>query len=188
MRNQSVKFLKTWFLDPATKMNPNLNYAQMFRGPKGQIGRHTGVLLVLIPCQTCHWRLMSASRDFKCFTKIISGMLILKQGNCVLWTRDLDDQFTTWVTAYINWLETAPTALIESHASKWILSHRHHSFKKLMTLLYRFSNHGSFYYTQLASLKLFLNDTAGALNATTTYFRNQYADQISANGEQVMQW
>lgn len=140
-----VDFLKTWFLDPATKMNPNLNYAQMFRGPKGQIGRHTGVL------------------DLKCFTKIISGILMLKQGNCALWTQYLDDQFTTWVAAYINWLETDPTALIESQAS---------------------NNHGSFYYTQLASLKLFLNDTAGALNATTTYFRRQYADQISANGEQ----
>ncbi|GJJ06835.1 hypothetical protein Clacol_001031, partial [Clathrus columnatus] len=120
-----VKFIKTWFLDETTKMNPNLNYAQMIRGPKGQIGRHTG--------------------------------------NCALWTHDLDEQLAVWVKAYIIWLETAPAALIENHAQ---------------------NNHGSFYYAQLASLKLFLNDKAGALNVTSTYFHNQYMDQISANGEQ----
>lgn len=41
-----MKYIKTWFLDEDTRMNPNLNYAQMIRGPKGQIGRHTGVLSV----------------------------------------------------------------------------------------------------------------------------------------------
>lgn len=43
---RTVNFIKTWFLDPTTKMNPNLNYAQMHRGPKGQIGTHTGILYV----------------------------------------------------------------------------------------------------------------------------------------------
>jgi len=39
-----VTWIKTWFLDADTKMNPNLNYAQMKRGPDGQVGQHTGVL------------------------------------------------------------------------------------------------------------------------------------------------
>ncbi len=45
-----VSFIQTWFLDSDTAMNPNLNYAQMQRGPDGQIGTHTGVLWVLYAC------------------------------------------------------------------------------------------------------------------------------------------
>jgi hypothetical protein len=39
-----ASFIKVWFIDPDTAMNPNLNYAQMDRGPDGQNGTHTGVL------------------------------------------------------------------------------------------------------------------------------------------------
>lgn len=44
----AAHFLNTWFLDPFTGMTPNLQYAQMSRGPTGQIGAHTGVLYVHI--------------------------------------------------------------------------------------------------------------------------------------------
>lgn len=37
-------WIKVWFVDPDTIMNPNLDYAQMQRGPGGQVGTHTGVL------------------------------------------------------------------------------------------------------------------------------------------------
>lgn len=47
------------------------------------------------------------------------------------------------------------------------------------------SNHGTFYYNQLASLKLLLNDTNGARNVTDTYFNTLYKAQINATGEQV---
>lgn len=39
-----VNFINTWFLGGDTKMNPNLNYAQMQGGPDGQVGTHTGIL------------------------------------------------------------------------------------------------------------------------------------------------
>lgn len=39
-----VNFINTWFLSSDTKMNPNLNYAQMQGGPNGQVGTHTGIL------------------------------------------------------------------------------------------------------------------------------------------------
>ena len=41
---KAVSYVRTWFLDPDTRMNPNLNFAQMKRGPGGQNGTHTGIL------------------------------------------------------------------------------------------------------------------------------------------------
>jgi hypothetical protein len=34
---QSAALLKTWFINPATKMNPNLNYAQIIKNKKGAL-------------------------------------------------------------------------------------------------------------------------------------------------------
>jgi hypothetical protein len=39
-----VRFIDYWFLNPDTYMLPNLDYAQMLRGPNGQTGAHTGLL------------------------------------------------------------------------------------------------------------------------------------------------
>jgi len=41
---RKVRFLSTWFIDEATRMNPNLNYGQMLRGPGGRPGSPTGIL------------------------------------------------------------------------------------------------------------------------------------------------
>ncbi|GLB39580.1 putative predicted SAM-dependent RNA methyltransferase [Lyophyllum shimeji] len=46
------------------------------------------------------------------------------------------------------------------------------------------NNHGTFYYNQLASLKLLVNDYEGALNVTDAYFAHQFLTQINAIGEQ----
>ena len=45
--SNAASYIKTWFLDDETRMNPNLNYAQMIRGPNKTTGTHTGVLCVL---------------------------------------------------------------------------------------------------------------------------------------------
>ncbi|KAF8519600.1 alginate lyase-domain-containing protein [Hysterangium stoloniferum] len=144
--NNAVNFIRTWFLDPETKMNPNLKYAQMHRGPKGQLGGHTGIL------------------DLKGFTKIACAILIFRKGGSTTWTSDLDSQMQAWAKQYIQWLETWPTAVEESHAP---------------------NNHGSFYHNQLSALKLLVNDTAGAINVTNTYLRNQFSTQIDGDGEQT---
>jgi hypothetical protein len=49
----------------------------------------------------------------------------------------------------------------------------------------RCSNHGSYFYTQLASLYIMVNDTLNARRAIEEYFSVLYMDQINADGEQV---
>jgi len=94
-----ANYINTWFINPATLMNPNLNYAQMSRGPGGQVGTHTGVL------------------DLKGMAKITSGILILRLANSSDWTSELDTQMTNWTTQYINWLQTNTIALQEKAAT-----------------------------------------------------------------------
>lgn len=94
-----ANYVNTWFINPDTSMNPNLNYAQMNRGPNGQVGTHTGVL------------------DLKGMTKITSGILILRMANNSDWTSELDTQMTNWTTQYITWLQTNTLALQEAAAT-----------------------------------------------------------------------
>ncbi|GJJ10861.1 hypothetical protein Clacol_005089 [Clathrus columnatus] len=145
---RTVNYINTWFLNNATKMNPNLNYAQMHRGPTGQMGTKTGVL------------------DAHPITKIVSSILIMRMENNTDWTDDMHNQFVSWSNQYVQWLETAKIAIQESEAT---------------------NNHGTYYYGQLAALKLLVGDMDGAKNATETYFNNQFQQQINATGEQKHQ-
>ncbi|TFK32391.1 alginate lyase-domain-containing protein [Crucibulum laeve] len=140
------KFIKAWFLDTETRMNPNLNYGQMQRGPTGQLGSHTGIL------------------DLKGLTKITSAILMLRNGKSEDWDAATDAQMIAWAKEYITWLETAEIAVEEGIAD---------------------NNHGTFYYNQLAALKILVSDFTGAKAVTDTYFNKQYLYQIEANGEQV---
>ncbi|KAL7421871.1 hypothetical protein Q5752_003642 [Cryptotrichosporon argae] len=87
--------IRTFFVDDATAMNPNLEYAQVLRGPGEQIGRHTGVL------------------DFKCATKIAAGVELLRALNATGWTDDTDAGFMDWVGQMVTWLETSDLAIQE---------------------------------------------------------------------------
>ncbi|KAJ7092858.1 chondroitin AC/alginate lyase [Mycena belliarum] len=141
-----VKFINTWFLDANTSMNPNLNYAQMNRGPNGQTG--------------------DGISDLRGFAKIASAILILRGSGNTDWTADVDNRMIEWCTAYINWLQTAPTAKQAASAT---------------------NNHGTFYVNQLAALKLIVHDTAGATTLGRGYFGGIYKRQLKANGDQPME-
>ncbi|CAE6458960.1 unnamed protein product [Rhizoctonia solani] len=89
----------TWFIDPSTSMNPNLNFAQLLRGPGEQKGSHTGIL------------------DLKCMSKLTSGVLLLREGQAPEWNKTMDDGLNAWVKQYLVWLTTSEIALGERNAT-----------------------------------------------------------------------
>ncbi|KAI0752836.1 chondroitin AC/alginate lyase, partial [Daedaleopsis nitida] len=143
-----ARFVNTWFLDGTTGMTPNLAYAQMQRGPTGQHGTHTGIL------------------DLKCMAKVVSGVLLLREGKAPQWTSDIDTALNNWTNEYINWLSTADIALEEKAAA---------------------NNHGTFYFNQLAVLQVLVGDNAGAKKTLEEYFTTLYLKQITKNGDQPLE-
>jgi hypothetical protein len=84
-------------------MNPNLNYAQVVRGPTTyKTGTHTGML------------------GLKCMVKILSTVLMLRGGNAPEWTSEIDSGPVTWTKSYIGWLTTNTLALQEAAATKCV--------------------------------------------------------------------
>ncbi|KAG7095990.1 hypothetical protein E1B28_006673 [Marasmius oreades] len=94
----AVHFLKIWFLDQDTRMNPSLTYAQILRGPDGQVGRHTGVL------------------DMKGFVRIATAIEIFRKSNTTDWTPQIESGMIDWIKNYTSWIETDPAGLKEAAA------------------------------------------------------------------------
>ena len=93
-------FIDTWFINPDTFMNPNLDFAQIQRGANGSgNGTHTGVL------------------DLHHITKLVSAVLILRATGADAWTPTLDNGLKAWCTQYVQWLVTSPIALEEKSAT-----------------------------------------------------------------------
>src|SRR5262249_36108086 len=81
----AATLLRAWFLDPATKMNPNLDHAQMVRG-KDQ-GRGTGIIESL--------RLIKAVDA----AGLIHGSKV--------WTDADQTALQAWFKEFMNWLQTS---------------------------------------------------------------------------------
>lgn len=98
-----ASFIDTWFLANETYMNPNLDYAQVQRGPGSNKGTHTGVL------------------DFKCMVKVVNAVLVLRAGNAPQWTSEIDSGLLAWTKTYIGWLTSSAIALEEAAATKCVI-------------------------------------------------------------------
>ncbi|ORM66733.1 alginate lyase [Pantoea rwandensis] len=86
---------RTWFIDPATRMNPNLNYAQGVPG-KAQ-GRHTGVL------------------DGRYFaTRVVDALLLLQSSPG--WRPQDKEALHLWFSDYLYWLQHSKLAQGERDA------------------------------------------------------------------------
>lgn len=91
---RAVLLLRTWFLHPDTRMNPNLNFAQ---GIPGRVaGRKTGVL------------------DGRMFCQVLDGIALLS--NSRAFGAEDEAGLRAWFVAYLDWLKTHENARGESEA------------------------------------------------------------------------
>jgi len=91
---QAARFLRTWFLDPATEMNPNLKYAQAVPGLNQ--GRGTGII---------EGRGLAEAAD-------AAGLLAGSEA----WTTADDRALKGWLSTYFDWLCTSTNGQHEAAA------------------------------------------------------------------------
>ena len=82
----AARMLEVWFLDPATRMNPHLRYAQVRRGHDGDEGQATGVI------------------EFSDIHHVLDAVRLLERSG--RFTRG--DELGLWFTDYRQWLHTSP--------------------------------------------------------------------------------
>jgi hypothetical protein len=90
----AVLLLRTWFLDPATRMNPNLNYAQAILGVTD--GRGIGLI------------------DVRGIPRILDGIALLSGSHSL--TQQDNDGLRQWFSAYYAWLKTSKNGRDEAEA------------------------------------------------------------------------
>jgi hypothetical protein len=89
---KAVGKLKVWFLDPATRMNPNLNFAQAIKGLNN--GRGIGII------ETYEFR------------DLIDAMQLLQASQH--WTKSIDRGMKNWFSTYLKWLQESPNGKDEA--------------------------------------------------------------------------
>ncbi|KIO27783.1 hypothetical protein M407DRAFT_72627 [Tulasnella calospora MUT 4182] len=104
--------------------------------------------------------------DLHGMTKVVSAILVLRALASPSWTPQLDAAMNDWSTQYVNWLLTNDIALGEKAAT---------------------NNHGSFYFSQTASIQVLIGDYAGARTTLQEYFEGIYLNQITADGDQPLE-
>ena len=90
----AVRHLQAWFVDPATKMNPNLLYSQAIKGRS--TGRSIGVI------DTVH------------LAEVALGVEALRGSQAL--TPAADAAITGWFREYLSWIRTHPYGVDESNA------------------------------------------------------------------------
>ena len=86
--HKAAEILRVWFLDPATRMNPNLNHSQC------RLGHNTGT--------------KSGVLDGRMMTRGLEGSLLIAGSSALSETEHAE--LRDWVSKYLDWLTTAKLA------------------------------------------------------------------------------
>jgi len=87
----AAKMMRAFFLDPTTRMNPNMNYSEAVKGRN--MGRGAGIIGL---CQ---------------LPTILDAVLLIRGSK--QWTAADDSGFTSWCKSYLTWLSTSPNGIDE---------------------------------------------------------------------------
>jgi hypothetical protein len=87
----ATKLLEVWFLDPATRMNPNLNFAQAIKGTND--GRGAGLI------------------DSRHFIKVVDAIGLLRGSKS--WTEKDQNGMKQWFSDFLNWMQTSTNGINE---------------------------------------------------------------------------
>ena len=93
---KAVEFLRTWFLNPETKMNPNLNYSQVIPGRYNSQGRPEGLI------------------DTYSFVDMLNSVQLLNKS--VNYTNADKEGLKQWFAELIEWMQTSPQGKTEDNA------------------------------------------------------------------------
>lgn len=91
---QAAHLLRVWFLDPATRMNPNFNHAQAVPGVND--GRGTGMI------------------ESRSLTKVCDADALLT--GSAFWTASDRAVLTQWMQAFLDWAQTSKNGRDEAAA------------------------------------------------------------------------
>jgi hypothetical protein len=92
---RATQHLRSWFLDPTTRMNPNLQYTQFVPGKNE--GAYSGII------------------DTQGLNALGDDIGLL--AGSVSWTADDQDGMRLWCDEYLNWLQTSPNGKREGRTT-----------------------------------------------------------------------
>lgn len=93
---KATELIRTWFLDKSTRMNPNLEYAQVAMGHDHNKGRSYGVL------------------DTYSFVEMLDAVALLESSES--FTSKDSRQLKAWFRKLLDWILTSPQGISESQA------------------------------------------------------------------------
>ncbi|MDP4209000.1 MAG: alginate lyase family protein [Bacteroidota bacterium] len=93
--DRATFLIRTWFLSPETRMNPNVNFGQAVSGKND--GRGEGVL------------------ETRGFIKVTDAIGLIR--NSKAWTSADETGMKIWISEFLNWMQTSPNGIAEMKAS-----------------------------------------------------------------------
>ncbi|RYY35215.1 MAG: hypothetical protein EOP46_10790, partial [Sphingobacteriaceae bacterium] len=91
----AAELMRVWFLDTATKMNPNLNFGQAIKGHN--TGRGAGMI------------------DTRHFVKLIDGIGLIKGSKN--WSARDQQGMQQWFSSFLDWMQTSKNGIDEMNAA-----------------------------------------------------------------------